>query len=169
LLKVAQAKSELNLFIILAVVTGGRTGAIMELKWEQIDLDRGLVDLRYYGPYDARRKGRAVVPIAETAIQLLMPFRPPSGGRVFTIGARRIRYLFRAACRQVGIGDEIVPTVLRHTVATEMILEMPMIYASRMLGHKTTKNTERVYAHVVAEKLRPAANVVSRLLSPRKD
>ena len=51
-----KARLHLPLFILLALYTGARKGAILALRWPQIDLERGRIDLN---PPEAGRRPRS--------------------------------------------------------------------------------------------------------------
>lgn len=52
----------IRVFVYLAIGTGGRTQALLDLTWDRVDLDRKLIDLRTSEQKDYH-KGRAIVPI----------------------------------------------------------------------------------------------------------
>src|SRR6185312_12183084 len=55
----------LRLYTILALATGARNAALLELTWDRCDFERGQIDLR--NPEITRpHKGRAVVPMNRT-------------------------------------------------------------------------------------------------------
>ena len=60
------SRGYLPLFILLALHTGARKEALLSLRWPQVDLDRGVIDLN---PAGRRRtaKGRAVIPTSRPA------------------------------------------------------------------------------------------------------
>lgn len=51
-----------RLFIHLALATAGRMTAILQLTWDRVDFDRGVIRL---GEGEKRRKGRATVPMTD--------------------------------------------------------------------------------------------------------
>jgi len=60
-----------RLLIVLAIVTGARMSAILELQWSQVRLDEKYIDLNPSGRHETN-KHRAVVPIndrADTALR----------------------------------------------------------------------------------------------------
>ena len=59
-----------QLFAMLAVATGGRKSAILQAKWAQVDLDRGILDLNPRGRVQ-NRKHRATVGLNEQIIAKL--------------------------------------------------------------------------------------------------
>lgn len=54
-----------RLFCVLALTTAGRKSAILQLTWDRIDFERGLIHLDVIG--EKNRKGRAVVPMTDRA------------------------------------------------------------------------------------------------------
>jgi integrase len=151
----------LRVFCALALATGGRSGAILELTWDRVDFERGLIRL---GLGEQRRKGRATVPMTESlrlALEAAHEARTSpyvieyAGGQVASVkGALR-----RAAAR-AGL-DWVTPHVFRHTAAVWMAeagVTMPEIAA--FLGHTDSRITERVYARFSPDYLRRAARAL---------
>lgn len=138
----------LESFVKIALMTGQRKEAILSLRWEQVDFNTGLIDFN-----DAtismphRRKGRGIVPMSDALRKMLINMDRSSpyvihrnGGRI-----RDFRALWAKIMAELGLS--ITPHVLRHTVATQLAQKnVPMTQISRLLGHKSTAITERVYA-----------------------
>lgn len=59
----------IRLFCVLALTTDGRWSVILQLTWDRVNFERGLIRLGVVGEKD--RKGRAVVPMTERARQEL--------------------------------------------------------------------------------------------------
>jgi integrase len=148
-----------RLFIALALYTAARTGALLELCWDQVHLDSGLIVLgRGRG-----RKRRATVPITEALWAELAPAaEAATGGRVIEHGGKGIQSIktgFRAAARRAGLPG-VTPHVMRHTAATWMVqhgVPLPMVAA--YLGN-SVEMVERVYGHHSPEWLRQAADAL---------
>lgn len=159
----AEAEPHVKLAILLMLTTGGRVGAILELSWDRVDLDRGQVNLRTddTGP----RKGRAVVPVNSTLRAALMEARKAAlsdhviewaGGPV-----KSIRKGFKRAVENAKLTD-VTPHVLRHTAAVHMAeAGVPMSRISQFLGHSNTSVTERVYARFAPDHLADAAEALN--------
>ncbi|MDO5648834.1 site-specific integrase [Paracoccus sp. (in: a-proteobacteria)] len=159
------ADPRLRLYIQLGLATAARRGALCDLTWDRVDLDRGIIDFRAPHPRAAQRKGRAVVPISAKIIAVLADHRAATQGDL-VIGLRgpAVQYHFKRAVARAGLGPEVTPHVLRHTAASFMVKSVPLIIASRMLGHSNTKITESVYVHVTADDLRPAADALDGII-----
>lgn len=155
----ADAEPHIRLAILLMLTTAGRVGAILELTWDRVDLERGQIDLRLdaIGP----RKGRAVVPINATLRAALTVAREAARSDYVVEWAGRpvasIRTGFAAAVADAGLSG-ITPHVLRHTAAVRMAAAgVPMPRISQFLGHSNTSVTERTYARFAPDHLSDAA------------
>lgn len=159
--------SELYTFVLLALTTGARRGAILELTWDRVDFARGTIDFRAPHPKAERRKHRAVVPMAPILHAELRRDRSRSASdRVVPASASRIERALRKAAASAGLPD-VTAHVLRHTAATWMLGEakLPLTIVSAMLGHRSSIITEQVYAHLSPDHLAPAAQALDRLLA----
>ena len=90
-----------KLFIVLALTTAGRKEAILELTWDRVDFDRGIIRL---GLGERRAKGRATVPMHDLARPMLLEMRRAAiTDHVVEWGGRRlhsIRKGFAQACKR---------------------------------------------------------------------
>ena len=158
----ADAEPHIKLAINLLLTTAARVGAILELTWDRVDMQRGQINLRLIG--DGPRKGRAIVPIngmARAALSVAMEAATTdyviewAGGPV-----KSIRKGFTNAVARAGLEDVTIHT-LRHTAAVHMVSAgIPMAKVSQYLGHSNTAITERVYGRFAPDHLRDAAEVL---------
>lgn len=73
---------------------------------------------------------------------------------------RDFRVIWSKLMKQTGLN--ITPHVLRHTVATQLAQKnVPMPQISRLLGHRSTVITERVYAKFSPEFCRTAVSYLN--------
>lgn len=137
-------------FVLIALMTGQRKEAILSLKWDQVDFKTGLVDFNDPGiPLAHRRKGRGVVPMSDSLKTLLTELSLSNDSPyVINKNGKRVRDLRKAWGHIMEkSGLDITPHILRHTVATQLAQKnVPMPQISRLLGHRSTAITERVYA-----------------------
>ncbi|MDE2342110.1 MAG: site-specific integrase [Betaproteobacteria bacterium] len=159
----ADCAPHIRLSIILMLTTAARVGALLELTWDGVDLERGHIVLRteFTGP----RKGRATPPINDLARAALTTAREAAlSPYVIEWGGRQVKSIkrgFAAACTAANL-DDVSPHTLRHTAAVHMAAAgVPMARISQYLGHSNTQTTERVYARFAPDHLRDAAEVLN--------
>lgn len=152
----------IRLAILLMLSTAGRVGAILELQWDRVSFERGLVDLRVNatGP----RKGRAVVPMNKGLRAALTVAREAALTEYVIEWAgepvKSIKTGFNAAVRSAGL-DGVSPHTLRHTSAVTLATGgVPMSKISQYLGHSNTAVTERVYARFAPDHMRQEAELL---------
>ena len=158
----ADCEPHIKLAIHLMLATAGRIGAVLELTWDRVDLDRGQIDLRVDA--DGPRKGRAVVPITPTLRAALMAAQDAALSDYVVEWAgdqvKSIRKGFDRAVVNAGL-TEVSPHVLRHTAAVHLAKAgIPMPKISQYLGHSNTAVTERVYARFAPDHMQDAAAVL---------
>lgn len=164
----AQAQAFLNscelphvrLFVTLAITTGARMGAILDLSWDRIDFDRRKILL-----HDPERrqagKARATVPMNQTAEKALREAREGATGRfVVEWGGSRV-WSVKKALRAVG-GRSGLPWVtahvFRHSAATWMAEDgVDMEEIAQFLGHSDVRTTRKIYARFSPDYLHGAA------------
>lgn len=149
-----------RLFAKLAIATGARSKALLELSWVRVDLDRRIINLNPAGRVQKANKGRAKVPInnqlygalKEAREAALSPFVIELGGdRILSI-----RKGFEAASARSGV--HCTPHMLRHSAAVWQAEDrVPMEEIASYLGHKDTRVTASTYARFSPDYLRRAA------------
>ncbi|MDR3450894.1 MAG: site-specific integrase [Alphaproteobacteria bacterium] len=151
------AKSEhLRLFIQIAVCTAARSGAILDLTWEQVNLETRLIDFgRGWG-----NKRRAIVPINdELHAALTRAAELRQSAYVIEYHGEKVKSVksaFRRLCKDQGI--KASPHVLRHTAATWLVMaKVPLAEVARLLGD-SEKTVEKVYGKHAPDYLRNAVN-----------
>lgn len=147
-----------KLFIVLAIATAARAQAILDLTWNLIDLERGLIDL---GESPTRFKKRATVPMTEQARKLLTKAKEAAlTDFVIEHGGKQVGSVkkgFAKAAERAGL-DDVSPHVLRHTAAVWMAEGgVSMSEIAQFLGHTSEKITFRTYARFSPTHLRKAS------------
>lgn len=144
----AAVSPHVRLFIILALTTAGRAGAILDLTWMRVDLERRII--RLSDPLRSRtKKGRATVPINELAAGALTEAKKGAlTDWVIEWGGDRVKSIKKgvaASARRAGVIAS--PHVLRHTAAVHMIQGGHTIEeVAQYLGHNNPATTFRIYA-----------------------
>jgi integrase len=137
-----------RLFVILALTTGARMGAILDLTWDRVNLKHGTIDFNPPGR-DKSNKRRTVVPINSRLREALEEARQAAlSDHVIEYGGKPVASVKRAiaaAARRSGVPCS--PHVFRHTAAVWMAeADVPMEQIAQYLGHTSTRITFATYA-----------------------
>lgn len=148
-----------RLFIILAVTTGARMSAILELTWDQVDFKHRTINFNPPGR-EQTTKRRPEVPINGRAYTALE--EAARGARTDHViewdgkPVKNIKKAIRAAAKRSGVGCS--PHVFRHTAGVWMAqADVPMQKIAQFLGHTSTRVTERTYARYSPSFMKDAA------------
>lgn len=160
LLASAQA-AHVKTFLATCLYTAARAAAVLELTWDRVKFEAGLIDLGHV----PGGKGRAVVPIAADLRPILEEARAAATCAHVVEHAGKpvasVKTGTRAAARRAGLPG-VTPHVLRHTAATWMAMKgVPFAEIARLLGHSDSRITERVYAKQTPDYLRRAVAALS--------
>jgi integrase len=152
-----------KLFIILSVTTAARPSHILQLTWDRVDLDIGVVDFRD-PEREASRKRRPRVPINETAMKHLKVAKELKRTD-YVIEWREAPVLsikkgVMRAAQRAGIKG-VSQYVLRHTAGVWMAKAgVPMEQIAAYMGHTSLETTRKHYAHFHPQFLRGAAKAL---------
>lgn len=145
--------------IVLMLTTAARVSAILELRWDRVDFERGQIDLRAsdIGP----RKGRAIVPMNNKARTTLEEAKKAALSDYVIEWAGEpvasIKTGFNNAVATAKL-EGVTPHVLRHTAAVHMVeAGASMEEVAQYLGHTNPSVTFRVYGRYSPAHLRKAA------------
>jgi integrase len=141
--------------IRLLLLSGCRKSEILSLRWEWVDIERGVLRL------PDSKTGAKVVPLAAPAVKLLaeLPRRgafalPAAGGEGHYTGLQKDweRVRARAVLHGVRVHD------LRHSFASFAVADGNSLYLiGKVLGHKQARTTE-IYAHLADDPIRAVAD-----------
>lgn len=110
-------------FIVIGLLTGSRSGTILGLTWDQIDLTSGLMHRRAAGEAEDARKRTPPVKMGRALTRLMRGWhRNDAGASNYVCHYRgqpvsRIKRSWADACRKAKVKDAS-PHTLRHTRAT---------------------------------------------------
>ena len=160
LIEAASITPHLRLFILLGLMTGARSGAILGLTWDRVDLDAKLID---YGPGHGNKR-RVVIPISKPLHDALTAAQAArTTDWVVEFGGRpvgSVKKAFGRAVERAGLVD-VTPHILRHTCATWAVQAgVPLAEVARMLGDSEAM-IEQVYGKHAPDFLRRAVDAVS--------
>lgn len=147
---------ELLALVKFALNTGMRRGEIMNLTWNDIDIERGLIYIR-----DSKSGKARILPMNDTVKEVLLGIQRVKGVKAIFRGVHRDK--FDRVLEKTGITDASFHT-LRHTVASHLAMAGVDLHTiSRILGHSDAKMTLR-YAHLSPDFM---ANAMQRLVTNR--
>lgn len=152
----AAGQPHIRLFIILALTTAARAGAILDLTWSRVDLERRMIRLSNPDRQQSS-KGRATVPVNDLLYAALNEARNGAisdhviewaGGRIDSV--KKGVSLAAERC-----GLRCSPHVLRHTAAVHLAEDgHSMDEIAQFLGHSNPVTTYRIYARYSPHHLR---------------
>jgi integrase len=154
----------LKRFILLGLHTGSRAGVLFALRWDWIDLERGVMRRRDVGEREIANKRRPPVKLGGKVLHFLRRWHKQDGGMGHVVhvdgrGVGHVRRTWSSAIVAAGLGRDIVPHTLRHTRATWLVQRgVPLWEVSGHLG-MTVAVLESVYGHHSPDHQRRAAEI----------
>ena len=164
--------------VVFAFYTGMRLNEIVNLRWDNVDIQNKIITV---GDDCFTTKGRKqrFIPICEEALRLLVEWesenhywkrRPlpysciskknlgyvfcKENGERYT--GNYISKRFKNACKAAGLDDSIHFHSLRHSFASNLVQQgVPLYTIKELLGHTSISTTE-IYSHLNMETLREA-------------
>lgn len=170
----AAGDPHIHLFIVLALATGARHMAILDLTWDRVDWVKGTIQYDEDVPVDPMSKrwtkGRATVPMGSRVRQELeRAYQMRQTDHVIEHGGRRLKTVregFANAVRRAGLSDDITPHTIRHSVSTWLKEKgVALERRAQLLGHTDTRTTDIVYSHADATYLGPAVDLLDSELA----
>lgn len=161
----ACASPHIKGFIVLALTTGARKEAILQLTWDRVSFRTGRIDFNIPG----RRitdKRRGIVPMNDRARAMLTELQALAqtdyviewGGKPVTTG---IRWPFSRAVQRAGLPPTVTPHVLKHAAASWLAEELvPIEIAAEMLA-TDLRTLKRVYQKFAPDYLTPAGQALN--------
>jgi len=149
--------------VVSALHTGGRLSEILGLRWDDVDLERGVL---YFDQRNTKSGKQREVPVdidLRAVLQERRRVRAIGGDArdfVFTRHGKRLRDVrtaFEKARRRAGLGADVTFHTLRHTFASWYAINGGDLYRlQKYLGHSTIALTQR-YAHLSPEYIKAGA------------
>jgi integrase len=153
-------------FVKFALLTGFRRGELFKLKWEHVDISRGLVTI-----VDPKGKKTTTVPVCQEALDVLSRLHR-SCEFVFPGRNGQQRSDFKGPWLRIrkaaGLPDNIRFHGLRHHFASTLVSNgVDLAVVRELLTHKDMSTTLR-YAHLQPDAVKRAAQKAGELLQPRR-
>ena len=162
-----RSRLHLPLYTLIALYTGQRRSAVLELQWRQIDLIGGTIDFNPPGRKQTKKR-RPVIPVPPSLLaHLRRAHKRASSPYVIAYNGESVKGVktgFNSAASRAGVPDCTSHT-LRHTAGTWMAQRgVPFWEIAGYLGHSVQRTSE-LYAHHSPEHLRKA---VAAFVSPKR-
>jgi integrase len=165
LLWAARRVEHLKRFILIGLYTGSRSGAILALRWDWVDLEQGIMRRRGVGEGESRKRrppvrlGARLLSHMRRWQHLDHPGRADAVIQYDGLPVRKLRRSWAGAVRRAGLDPDVTPHTLRHTRATWLMQNgVPIWQAAGSLG-MTVEMLERVYGKHHPDWQREAAEV----------
>lgn len=174
-------KEPFGLFPYMLLYTGMRRGELLALRWEDIDLEAGVIHVTksvYFAGSASIVKepktesGKRVVVLLD-ALREVLP--EPGAGYVFGGEKPLTDYQFRSAwgnwAKAVGLGPggmkgtDVTPHQLRHAFATILYdAGVGEVDTMSIMGHSSIKVTREIYTHIRQERMEKTAEQINSFL-----
>jgi integrase len=151
-----------RLFVLLALHTAARRGAILGLTWDRVDLDGRRIDFNEPGR-ERTKKRRSRPPINDTLHAALLAAKATAetGYVVEWAGDRvdSVKHGFRSAVERAGLVG-VTPHTLRHTAVTWMMQAGVPVWEAAGFAAMTVQMVQEVYGHHHPDHLTGAARAL---------
>ena len=152
LLDACQESSESLLYpiVVVALSTGARRGELLNLRWKDVDFERGFIRLE-----ETKNRERRAVPLTSHAMEIireLAAVRRIDDDRVFPFrsGVEGLRVPWERALKTAKVTNFRFHD-LRHTAASYLAMNgATLAEIAEVLGHKTLQMVKR-YAHLTEQ------------------
>lgn len=160
----------IKLALIMLLGTGARVGALLDLTWDRIDFERGVINLR--NPDGKTRKGRAIVPMnASTRSALWFANEAALTDYVIEFAGDKVKSIRKGvqnAVERAKLGHVTIHE-LRHTAAVHMLgAGIPIEKVAQVLGHSNVSVTYRVYGRFLPNQMSDAVDALDFMNLRRK-
>lgn len=143
---------ELKLLFVFGYHVGLRRGALLELKWSQVDRKEGVVWVE-----TSKSRNRKPVPVAVPIYGDMGSYldrQPKTGEFIFSRGSRQIqdfRASWKAACERAGLPGLLFHDLRRSAARNLRRAGVPESTCMKITGHKTRALFERYNIHDVTD------------------
>lgn len=151
--------------VVFAVLTGMRRGELLNLRWQEVDLQRRIIQIRSTPTFKTKHGKKRVIPLNDTAFYLVQSKHGKDTSEyVFTLNGKQIfegwlSHKFKKAVRRAKLEkDGLHFHSLRHTFASWLVQDGVSLYeVQKLLGHSSSSVTE-VYSHLQPEQMHSTVN-----------
>lgn len=139
-----------NLIVKMLYATGVRVSELVNIKKQDIDLDRNTIKVFGKG---AKERIVLVPDVLKAQLETYCGGFP-EGQKLFDLNIRTVERDIKALAVRAGINKKVTPHKLRHSFATHMLQNGGNVVAiQKLLGH-TSLNTTQIYTHYSVDELK---------------
>jgi integrase/recombinase XerD len=158
-------RGDARIFAIVELLlqTGMRISELANLEIDDVDVDRGVINIRAQKSRDARK-----VPLNKAAREALLDYlkvRPKAREKTIFLTktcrpflVRNIRSAVDHCFRLAGIKDATLNDLRNTFIVEQLKAGTPLVYVSQLVGHKRITTTEK-YLELIEDKSEMAPNV----------
>jgi integrase len=154
--------THLKLFVQIGLNTGARSGAILALEWDRVDLDQGVLEFRVPDERETVKR-KVPQPINADLLTVLTAAKAVATSRYVISRAdgsvASIKHGFASACERAGLED-VTPHTMRHSSITWMLMAGVPVWEVANFAGMTTDMVERTYGHATVQSKRRAASAL---------
>ncbi|MGI3785238.1 MAG: site-specific integrase [Janthinobacterium lividum] len=187
----ASAFGPIHAYIVTALLTGARTEELRALTWEHLDLDGDPPSIQVWrsvrrGGETKTEKSRRTLELPDRCVDALRDlreqdrvYRRPVTGNALVfhtdagapLDAANVRRAFRGAVAAAGLDPKgWTPRELRHSFVSLLSSSgMPIEDISHLVGHSSTRTTEKVYRKELRPVLTRGARAIDAIFEPKRD
>jgi integrase len=159
-LRVGARLSRIERFLWIALETAARLVAILELTWDRVDFEIGVIHFNVPGRKKTKKR-RTSVPISSALLPVLK--RAYEERETVYVCDNLSLSIWRSvkAVATLAKVDGVSPHVLRHTAATHMLRRGVPVWQVAGILANTTAMVEKIYGHHVPDGLAAAVEQIS--------
>jgi len=158
--------------VVFSVVTGVRRGELVNLRWQDVDLQRRVIQIQSNGAFKTKQGRKRTIPLNKTALLLLRSKQGKDTSEyLFTHNGKQIddewlSQAFRKAVKDAKLGKEGLHWhSLRHTFSSWLVQDGASLFqVQQLLGHVDSKTTQ-VYAHLQPSEMHSTVNRIDLALN----
>ena len=136
------SSGQTGLAFLLALETGMRRSELLNLTWDEINLDSQFLTI-----VDSKNGDARAVPLSLRAVDL---FKTIDSDKVFTVTPETLSGLFRRACRKLEI-EGLTFHDSRHEAVSRLAKKLDVLSLAKMIGHRDVKNLMIYYNPTASE------------------
>jgi site-specific recombinase XerD len=147
--------------LALLYYAGLRLNEVRNLKWQDIDFERGIIHIK-----QAKGEKERVIFLHEILKEFLTKYGIRKSGYILISDRgkkyteRTVQQIVKNAARKARIKKKVTPHTLRHSFATHLLEAGADIrYIQQLLGHKSLRTTQ-IYTHVANKDIKKLANLL---------